>query len=55
MNYVHVHDILNLFSPIADAELSLLELLSHLLLLVRILCRDVLHVLYQSLNISKPQ
>ena len=50
---VHVHDILDLLSPIADAQLALLQFLCHLLLLVRVLCSDVLHVLDETLYISK--
>ena len=50
---VHVHDVLNLFAPVTDAELALLELLGHLLLLVGVLRSDVLHVLDETLYVSQ--
>lgn len=49
----HVHDVLNLFTPITNAELSLFQFLCHFLLFVRVLCCNVLHVLHQPLNVSK--
>ena len=52
---LHVHDILDLFSPVTDAELALLKLLRHLLLLVRVLRRDVLHVLDEALHVAQPE
>lgn len=50
---IHVHDVLYLFSPVADAQFAFLELLGHLLLLVRILRGDILHVFDEALNISE--
>ena len=52
---VHVHDVLDLFTPVADAELALLELLRHLLLLVWVLRRNVLHMLHEPLDITKAE
>ena len=52
---VHVHDVLNLFAPVTDAELALLELLGHLLLLVGVLRSDVLHMLHKTLHVPKAE
>ena len=52
MNYVHVHDILDLFAPVADAELPFFELLGDFLLLVGVLRGDVLHVFHQTLYVA---
>lgn len=49
---VHVHDILDLFPPVSNAELSFLQLLRHLLLTIGILGGKVLHVFHEALDIT---
>ena len=49
----HVHDILNLFSPVPYTKFALFELLRHLLLLVWVLSGQVLHMLHKSLHITQ--
>lgn len=49
---LHVHDVLDLLSPIPNAELAFLELLRHLLLLIWICLCEVLHVLHETLHVA---
>jgi hypothetical protein len=50
---IQIHDVLDLFSPIADAELALLQLLGHFFLSVWVLYRQVLHVFHKTLNVTQ--
>ena len=52
---VHVHDVLDLLAPVADAELALLELLRHLLLFVGVLRGEVVHVLDEALHVAEAE
>ena len=52
---VHIHNVLDLLAPITNAQLAFLELLGHLFLLVWILCRNVLHMFHEALDIAQPK
>lgn len=52
---VHVHNILDLFPPVSNAELSFLQLLRHLLLTIGILSGEVLHVFHEALDVTHAQ
>ena len=51
----HVHDICDLFSPIANAQLAFLQFFYHLLLSVRILCSKIMHVFHEALHVTKSE
>ena len=52
---LHAHYVLHLFSPITNTQFALFKGLCHLLLSIRILARQISHVLHQSLYISHSQ
>lgn len=50
---VHVHNVLDLLTPVTNAQLALFELFGHLLLFVWVLRRNVLHVFHEALDIAQ--